>query len=68
MFSFKRRSRDQKSESVRPAIEPLEGRAYFSAVPASVTVTVPGPIPATAVAGVTVNDNRIGVRTSPTTT
>ena len=63
MFSFKRRSRDVRFRPVGAGIEQLEPRAYLSATPATIAVTVPGPIPGSEIAGVVVND-RIGVNIS----
>ena len=56
MSSSNIQSNNKKSQSVRPAIETLEGRAYLSGVPATVAVTVPGPIPSAVIAGVKAND------------
>jgi hypothetical protein len=60
MFSLFRSSQKSAVRVAGPAVEPLESRAYMSVVPATVTVTVPGPVPAQVLAGVKVN-SKIGV-------
>lgn len=50
MALFTRHSHRTERQPVRPAIESLESRAYFSLL-----VTIPGPLPTAEIAGVTVN-------------
>ena len=56
MSLFGRRSRNHVPTENRPAIERLESRAYFSAAPIDIIVTVPGPVPDGVLAGVKTKD------------
>jgi hypothetical protein len=56
MLPLFRRSQKSSVRTAGPAIESLESRAYMSVVPATVAVTVPGPVPAQVLAGVKVKD------------
>lgn len=58
MFTVRSRNEKQEAPARRPAIESLESRTFLSVsgTPA-LLVTVPGPIPASAIAGANVNDH-----------
>jgi hypothetical protein len=55
MHVFRPSTRHENSRACRPAVESLESRTLLSGTP-SLLVTVPGPIPASAIAGAKLND------------
>ncbi|HET6250077.1 MAG TPA: CARDB domain-containing protein [Tepidisphaeraceae bacterium] len=56
MFSRNRRRDHQSKPAQIAVIEPMEGRTYYAANPATVTLTVSAPSPTAVIAGLRVND------------